>query len=163
MKIYKIALLLVVSFFFSSAIADAGKPTRHSHDGRVHTHPLPSTGINHKHSTGLSESSEQWLMVSASGGSGDKYDYEYHIKKGVIYIENNSFTVIGRQKDNIKKTVNIGKWSVPVDHCKNEMGSFSIYTISGDHEKTSDFVFNCGSVVCTLAKITCDSGLILNK
>lgn len=44
-----IVLLLIGLSFDNASAASAEDPQKHSHEGRIHSHPLPSTGVKHYH------------------------------------------------------------------------------------------------------------------
>jgi len=162
--------LLLCSFLFASSLllAKQTAPVKHSHNGRTHTHPLPSTGIHHNHNKSTHSSSQKktyqnshWVFVVSSRilPSTAKYKNIYHAKAGSLRISNNKVIVIGKVADTLRNTIKLEKWSVPLSHCRNQMGKISWYKIDGKYIGASDFVFGSGNVASGIAEVICNAAL----
>ena len=69
--------LLVLLFMFQICIAGPTPPIQHSHDGRIHTHPLPSNGLAHRHGAG-SQGKRISIGNNYKGTITSRVEYEKH-------------------------------------------------------------------------------------
>lgn len=158
-----VVILGIIFIATSSVYAAAGKPVHHKHGERSHSHPLPTTGVNHSHNKGPSKKKSPtkytprpgWFYITES----DKSVYEG--KNGTFEIVNTKggkrvaslLTEIRGINGNNK--VSHYERYVPVTDCRKGYGTVVALGLDGAYVFESDWVADGSNVASGLADEIC--------
>lgn len=151
-------LIFLVLFSISPVlIAQATPPVKHNHNGRVHTHSLPATGVNHNHNKGSgnrtpAKTNSGWVLLAKTN---ERYPTTYYGKGGSLKTGQHSITLIGQVDNSLTKRVNLYRWSISIRDCINGYGKFVSYDLSGKHLFSNDFASGGKSVGSGVADAMC--------
>lgn len=139
-----------------------GAAVSHSHNGRTHSHPLPSEGLSHSHGAGNAASSPntggQWIDIGGTTGIGGFGGIDFYLKRGSLEIGKGYLKVMGQSVDRISHRVELSHYVVSFQDCKNQAGIVENYTIRGRLIGQTDFVFGGRSMASYIADVICGAG-----
>lgn len=139
-------------------VAANGAAVSHSHNGRTHSHPLPSEGLSHSHGAGNGSPNNTlsgWVKVGDAGGATGK---EFFLKKGSLEVLTNSFSVIGQELGKATRRVDLFHYVISFQDCKNQMGYLNNFNLSGKFVYKTEFVIGASSVASSIADVICGAG-----
>ena len=138
-----------------------GAAVSHSHNGRTHSHPLPSEGLSHSHGAGNvspTRSDSQWSGIATTVGIGGYGGSDFYLKRDSLDVGKDSFRALGKRVDKITHDIELSYYVVSFQDCKNQVGVVNYYTIQGRFMGKVEFASGAGSVTSVIADIICEAG-----
>lgn len=143
-------------------VAANGAAVSHSHNGRTHSHPLPSEGLSHSHgaensSPNHAQSANGWIKIGDAGANKINRIL-FHIKQGSLEVKGTYLQAIGRETHTLTNEVQLLYYAISFEDCKNELGYLNNFKLNGSFAGKSEFVFGSGTVATSIAEAICGAG-----
>lgn len=142
-----------------SVHAAAGSPVAHSHNGRSHSHSLPTTGKNHTHNGKKkvlsTDAGKGWTNFSTASNS-----YYTDFKDGSYEERENKagddigVLILKRRWMNEDKT-DLEKAYIKKKDCLKGHGTIVFLNLKGEFQYETDFAEGAGLVSSSIARIIC--------
>ena len=97
-----------------------------------------------------------WTNIGRSA----KSKVEYDIRNGsfeIIEIKGNIkvLAVVGRINDTKTLNIEVFRWAVPLQACRDELGAVLSFNLSNEYLETNEFVFGGGNMAAAVGESIC--------
>ena len=131
-----------------------GEAVSHSHNGRTHSHPLPSEGLSHSHSAQRQKQapSDDWIFI---GQTDETFPTKYYAKVSSLRKTSDTVTILGQIRYSLTKTTALAFWSVSRRDCSTEYGKLNIRFLDSGQAGSVPFALGGTSMGSSIADQLC--------